>query len=461
MRFDTVIANGTVVIPRAGQLEANIAIKDSKIAGLLDPSLAVEADEVIEARGRHVFPGLIDPHQHIGFMGKPLTEITSETRSAAIGGVTTVVNYVLKPEPYDAPFQEFVDHIERLAYVDMSCHFGCFSEQHLVEMEHYVKDLGVTSTKFFMAYKGGEGKKRGVAETDDGFLFDFLTEMAKHRGAVAAIHAENIEVVWRLEPRVRAQGTEGLAAYHAARPGFAEADNVFSASYFGQITGCPVYFVHTSSRESVAELRRLRSAGKVYVETCPQYLSLTIDSPCGVLAKVNPPVRTQADVEALWAAVRDGVVDTIGTDHSSKKRESKKGDIWQAGAAFPGVGTMLAVLLDEGVHKRGISLQRIAEITSYNTARIFNLYPRKGSLQVGSDADLAIIDLNIERVVDADYLQSNADYSPWEGQRLRGWAVQTLVRGKTVMKDGEIVGQGGYGSYVRRDAPAVTASAPA
>ena len=160
-------------------------------------------------------------------------------------------------------------------------------------------------------------------------------------------------------------------------------------------------------------------------------------------------MRSLEDVEALWLAVEAGVVDSIGTDHAPRMRAEKAGNVWEAGAAFPGVGTMLSVLLTEGFHRRGVSLQRIAQISSWNTARIFNLH-RKGSLEVGADADLAIVDLEQERTVSAEYLQSRADFSPWENERLKGWAVQTLVRGQTVMREGEIVGREGFGTYLRR-----------
>jgi dihydropyrimidinase len=236
-----------------------------------------------------------------------------------------------------------------------------------------------------------------------------------------------------------------------------EASAMVMAAYMARATGCPLYLVHMSSKEAAQEVRRiLPEGGQIFVETTPHYLSLTIHSDCGLLAKVNPPVRTEADVEALWDAVKDGTVDTVGNDHSARFRSEKGGDVWCAGAAFPGVGTMLSILLHEGYHRRGVPLQRIAEISSYNTARIFNLSPRKGTIAVGSDADLALVDLDAERVVDAAYLQSRADFSPWEGLTLKGWAVRTLVRGRTVMLDGEIVGEEGYGTYLERPVPAVS-----
>jgi dihydropyrimidinase len=454
-RFDTTIVNGTAIIPAQGPARVTIALKDGRIAGLFDPADSADAEETIDASGLVVLPGLIDPHMHIGFVGQPLSDVATETRSAAIGGVTSILNYLLKADPYDAHYAEFVDHIERLAYVDMGLHLGIFTPEQIDEIPRYIDDYGVTSFKFFMSYKGDEGSKRGVGDVDDGLLLDLMNKLAAIPGTVANVHAENIEMIWRAEDRVRAAGTDGLTAHNDARPGMTEATAMVTAAYMARATGCPLYLVHMSSKEAAEEVRRvLPDGGRIFVETTPHYLSLTIDSDCGLLAKVNPPVRTEQDVEALWDAVKDGIVDTVGNDHSARFRSEKEGDVWCAGAAFPGVGTMLSILLHEGHHRRGVSLQRIAEISSYNTARIFNLFPRKGTIAVGSDADLVLVDVDREMVVSADYLQSRADFSPWEGLTLKGWAVRTMVRGQTVMRDGEIVGQEGFGTYLPRPVPA-------
>jgi dihydropyrimidinase len=452
--FDTTIVNGTAIIPGQGQDAVTIGIKDGKIAGLLDPGDTVTSDEQIDAAGLAVFPGMIDPHMHIGFVGQPLTDVASETRSAAIGGVTSILNYVLKADDYEPHYREFVDHIDRLAYVDMGIHLGIFTPEQIEDIPRYIEDYGVTSFKFFMSYKGEEGTKRGVGDVDDGLLLDLMNKLAGIPGTVANVHAENIEMIWRAEDRVRAAGTDGLSAHNDARPGMTEAAAMVTAAYVARATGCPLYLVHMSSKEAAEEVRRvLPEGGRIFVETTPHYLSLTIDSDCGLLAKVNPPVRTERDVEALWEAVKDGIVDTVGNDHSARFRSEKEGDVWCAGAAFPGVGTMLSILLHEGHHRRGVSLTKIAEISAYNSARIFNM-AGKGSIEVGGDADLALVDVDLERVVSADYLQSRADFSPWEGLTLKGWAVRTIVRGRTVMLDGEIVGDEGFGRYLPRPVPA-------
>ncbi len=451
MSFDTVIRSGTAVIPAHGLRKINIAIREGKIAALLEPDESVSADVDIDAKGRFIFPGLIDPHMHIGFVGQPLSDVSSETRSAAIGGATSILNYILKPGSYKADYDEFLDHIDRLAYVDMGIHLGIFSSEHIAKIPHYINDLGISSFKLFMSYKGNEGTARGVGTTDDGLFYELLETIAGIPGAIVNVHTEDIEMIWRAEEEVKKQGLDGLKAHYAARPPVAEATAMMTAAFMSRTTRCPVYFVHMSCEESAREFASIRSnETPVFIETTPHYLSLTIDSPCGLLAKVNPPVRKAKDVDAMWAAVEAGQVDTVGCDHSARFRADKEGGVWKAGSAFPGVGTMLSVLLTEGYHRRGVSLQRIAEISSYNTARIFNLYPRKGAIEVGSDADLAIVDLDKEMVVDAGYLQSRADFSPWEGERLKGWSVQTLVRGQTVMKDGEIVGKEGFGEYLRR-----------
>jgi dihydropyrimidinase len=189
----------------------------------------------------------------------------------------------------------------------------------------------------------------------------------------------------------------------------------------------------------------------VHAETCPHYLFWTKDAPLGTLGKVNPPLREQSDINALWAGLADGTVDTVGTDHAIIKRDRKQGDIWSAATGVgQGMGTLLPVLFTRGVHEHRISLERLSELTSTRAAQIFNLYPRKGVIAVGSDADLAIVDPDLEREVVPTALGSEADFSIYEGLRLRGWPVATVVRGEVVMHDGSVIGDQGYGEFLPR-----------
>jgi dihydropyrimidinase len=193
------------------------------------------------------------------------------------------------------------------------------------------------------------------------------------------------------------------------------------------------------------------------VETCPHFLTHTKDSELGSLAKVNPPLRTVRDQDTLWQGIVDGTISVVGSDHNSRPRARKEGSIWTATPGFPGVSTMLPVLLSEGYHKRKVPLERIVEVISRNSAQIFGLYPRKGSISVGADADLTFVDLDRERTVDHREFGSHAGYSIYDGWRLRGWPVMTMVRGGFVMRENEIVVDGGYGAFLRRPVAGRTA----
>ena len=220
---------------------------------------------------------------------------------------------------------------------------------------------------------------------------------------------------------------------------------------FAAETGCSAYIVHTSTEDTLAEVRNFREqGGQVYIETCPHYLTHTYDSPVGTYGKQNPPLRGPDDVEALWEAIADGTVDTIGSDHAPRKGDRKQGSVWTASPGQPNMPVILPVLLSEGVQKRGLPLERVAEISSANVAQIFDLWPRKGSLQVGADADLAIVDLGLERTVTAAGLQGRADYSIYENQTLTGWPVLTMVRGQVVARDGQLIAKPGQGQYLHR-----------
>ena len=440
--------NGRLVTALSGIQDVDVAINGETVAALLSRPHDVEAGEVIDAMGRYVLPGVIDPHVHFG-LGSP-DDYTSETMAAAIGGVTTVGNFLMNPEPYEDLFDAEREKGERSAYVDFILHFTVMSDHHVARLPQYIQ-MGVPTFKYFMSFKGDEGRYLGVTGTDDGLLYEFLEALGKHPKAVTAIHTENIEVVWRLRKRLQDSGADGLPAWDASRPDFVEADDLHTACYFARLTKARIYVVHVSSQEAMDVARdQERKYDGVYVETCPHYLTHTRNTELGTLGKVNPPLRSQSDVEALWEAVFDGTVDVIGSDHNSRRRKSKQKSIWQAAAGFPGLPTLLPVLLSEGVNKRGLDMSRVVQMTSDSPARIFNLYPKKGTIQVGSDADLTVVDLNLEREVRPQELHSFSDYSLYEGQTLKGWPILTMVRGKTVMQDGKIVGQRGYGRLTLR-----------
>lgn len=448
MKVDTLVKNGMVVSPFAGVRQLDIAITDGKISALLQHSSDVDAFEVIDTEGKYLLPGVIDPHVHYGLGSTD--DYNSETAAAAIGGVTTIGNFLMNSEPYEDHFDAEKQKGESSSHVDFFFHFTVMNEHHISHIGDYIK-MGVPTFKYFMSYKGEEGLYIGVTGGDDGLMYEFFQELGKHPEASTAVHPENIEVVWRLRKRLQEAGEDGLIAWDKSRPSFVEADDLYTACYFARLTGARIYVVHISSSEAMDVARYQKKLyNGISIETCPHYLTHTRDTKLGLLGKVNPPLRSQGDLEYLWAEVLDGAVDVIGSDHNSRRREKKSGNIWQASAGFPGTSTLLPVLLSEGVHKRGMTLSRVVELTSYNPAKIFKLYPKKGSLSVGSDADMTIIDLNSEKEVDPSNLGSFSDYSLYEGETLKGWPVRTMVRGRTIMRDGKIVGDKGYGRFISR-----------
>jgi dihydropyrimidinase len=220
--------------------------------------------------------------------------------------------------------------------------------------------------------------------------------------------------------------------------------------YFAEHLGAKIYIPHISTRMALDEVRRWRERYEnIFVETCPHYLTHTMDADIGSLGKANPPFRSADDVEAMWEGLADGSIDIVASDHVPRKRATKDKPLWQASQGFPGTATILPVLLDQGFHQGRLSLGRIAELVSAAPAAIFGL-PRKGRIQVGADADLTLVDLSFDRVVKADELGSYSDYSLYDGWSFKGWPRLTMVRGTTVMCDGEIVGPAGHGKYLRR-----------
>lgn len=447
--FDLLLTGGRLVLPESGELRADVAIAGGTIAAILDGARRPSAREVIDLAGKVVLPGVVDPHTHVT-LGPPDGWFT-ETRAAALAGITTVLDFQLRSSSYADAFPAIRAEADARACVDYGLHFCPSVEAHLDELDRWVSELGVSSFKFYMNFRGDEGAYLGVAGADDGYLWELCHRVARYPRALLCLHTENIEIARRLQARAMGGDSQDLRAWGGARPPITEAENVHRAAFFAGESGCPIYIVHLSSAMALREVRRARAAGvRIHAETCPQYLAHTEESPLGLLAKCNPPLRSAADVDALWEGLLDGSIDTVGSDHVPRPRSAKTGDVWKAARGTPTLSMIVPVLLHEGVGKRGMSLRRVAELISATPARLFNLYPRKGTIQVGSDADLTVVDLGLEREVRWQDLASHADYSLWEGQRLRGWPVLTVARGRVIARDGRFLGTAGAGRYLAR-----------
>jgi dihydropyrimidinase len=466
MAIDTIIRNGTVVTAEHGEQRLDVLLKGGRVAGLVADSRGIDAAEVIDATGLHVLPGGIEPHVHIGIYTPSDGEWYTETCAAAQGGITTLINYVFQKDSYFQSWPPELAIAQRQAVIDFAAHLGIMTQQHVDEMESYIREFGVTSFKFTGHWKGYEKQRIGSdTRLDDGLLYQTLRVAGKYPNVRIPVHSQNVEIsippfAAPDEPHFLkrdAAGATGLDLWERLNPGFTETEYAMKALYLAELTGASVYLVHLSSRETVRVLRERYDLAKLnaFGETCAHYLGLTVDAPCGALAKVNPPVRRAEDQDALWQGLIDGTLQTVGTDHCAAKREMKKvesGDVLQAKLGFPGMATMLPVLVTHGVKKRGMSLRRLVEVYSTNAAKVFGLYPRKGTLAVGSDADMALVDLNRERVASASWIKGASDFSVFEGQKLYGFPERTLVRGRTVYHCGEITVPGGYGAYLPRRA---------
>jgi dihydropyrimidinase len=404
----------------------------------------------IDAGGRYVLPGVIDPHVQLhhrpGF-----AEYAAETRSAALGGVTTIMKMHRDLEGYgEDEFWAEVSHAEERAYVDFAFHLALMSERQVANAAEYARTLKLSSFKMFMAYKGAEGLAIGIQGIDDGLLLEAFRAIAA-LGGVALVHCENQDLAVRALETARSDGRDDLAAFGSSRPPVVEAEAVQRACFLAREAGSDLYIVHVTCAAALAAALRARRGGqRLFIETEPHYLTETEESPAGSLAKVIPPVRSDTDRAALWGALSDGDLDTIGSDHVAHPRAAKAGSVWAAKLGFPGIATILPVLLSEAANGRGVSLGQVASLTSTRPADIFGL-ARKGRLVPGMDGDLVVIDLDLERTVDARDLGSNSDFSIYEGRPLRGWPVLTVSRGTIVMQDGQVVGEEGHGRYLRRE----------
>jgi dihydropyrimidinase len=457
--YDTVLKNGRLLLPGGGIVDGDVGILDGRIAAIGSLASRVDATESVDVAGLLVMPGAVDAHIHLGH-GADITrprvprDADTETAAAVAGGVTTVISYLIATEPYEnGVLDEACAVTAAGARIDFGFHLVISTEAQLAGVPTYVDRYGIPTFKVFMYNRGGEGQRLGLPDIDDGFLFR-LAEAAARSGAIVCPHCENIEIAWVLRKRLMARDAEGrggLSTWSASRPPFVEAEAVHRVATICRETGSAMHMVHCTSAKGLEAALTQRALGtNLSIETCIQYLTHTVDWEGGDLAKVNPPIRTAQDTEALWAAVAAGKVDTVGTDHVHRNAEAKVGGIWRASPGFPGLEHLLPVLISEGYHKRGIPLGTIARVLSENPAEIMGC-DGKGSIAVGNDADLACVDLNASWVADAARMHSDAGFSIYDGWQFRGKVMHTLVRGRFAYRDGALCDDAvGRGRYLRR-----------
>ena len=430
---------------RAGRLtRANILIEDGSIE-YVGVRKTKGADKRIDAKGRVILPGLVDGHAHLhdpAFTNRE--DFTTGTCAAAAGGVTTVVEMVLST-PVDTPdrVKAKIELGRRSSLIDFSLHAGMMKLNNLPNIAA-IASLGVRSFKTFTCKPYG---------ADDHTLMSLMRETSM-RNSILNVHAEDEQTANENFDRLTAEGRKDPMAHVEWKPNMAEERAVRNVVEFSRMLKARLHISHMSTREGVEIVRKnKRLRVKVTAETCPHYLTFTRGDmkKQGPYLKMNPSLKGPKDVQALWKGLRHGTIDMVTSEHAPGERAEKEvgwTDIWKAWGGVPAIETMLPVLLSEGVNKRQLSLMILQRVCCENPARIFGLYPRKGAIQKGADADLVIVDLKIKRKVKAEALHYKVGWTPYEGWTLRGWPILTMRRGEPIYEDEQVIGKPGAADFL-------------
>lgn len=459
MTVDCVIVDAKAITPK-GMVERNIVINDGKISDFTTD--VPSHDKKISAKGLVAIPGLIDTHVHYGVYSPIEEAAKTESRAAALGGVTTMMRMLRLGRSYKKYLQDQLVASKSSHYIDYTIHATIFDEKQAGEMK-YCAENGITSFKIYMNLGGEVGHVYMDMDPGSSNLFESQVQLetstirqvcqnAAQLGCPVLVHAEDYQMCECGIKKAKQDHKDGLAAWSQSRPPDSEAKSIKKACEIAREFGTIIYFVHIGSATALETIEQERKRGtQIFIETCPHYLTLSYEKQNGYLAKVMPPIRTTSDNEKIWAAMSSGLIDTIGTDHVANRLKLKVGtDVWSSLAGFPGIGTSLPILLSEGVNQNKLNLQQLVHLTSSNAAKIFGMHS-KGSLQKGFDADITLIDLKKEQQVSSDFFGSFSDYLVYEGWKLKGWPITTMVRGKLITEDMQIVGKLGHGRLVSRN----------
>ncbi|MCX5570250.1 dihydropyrimidinase [Kaistia nematophila] len=460
--YDLVIRGGTVVTA-SDTLRADVGIRDGRIIAVAEK--LDDADRIIDATGLLVMPGGIDSHVHLAqpaFGGPAMADgFESGTRSAIAGGNTTVIPFALQPRGASlrTSVVDYHKEADGKSYCDYGFHLIISDPSPSVlgqELPALVDD-GYSSFKVFMTYDDLVLNDRQLLE-----VFD----CARGCGALVMVHCEGYDAIRFMAERLEAAGKTAPYYHAVSRPQSVEREATHRAISHAELTDVPIMVVHVSGREPMEQIRWAQQKGlKIYAETCPQYVALTADDLKGLNMDesggkyvCSPPPRDHASWDAIWEGIRTGVFQTFSSDHCPFFYEGEMGKLNpKARTSFrwvpngiPGVETRLQILYQKGVVEGRITVNEFVALTSTNHAKIYGLYPKKGSIAPGFDADIVLWDPNRKETIRQELMHHGADYTPYEGLEVTGWPVMTVLRGKVVMQDGEILGEPGDGGFLKR-----------
>jgi len=437
--LDIKIINGLLVMNN-GINRIDVGIKGEKIF-TIGKHISEKAKRVIDADGKVIIPGCFDVHTHPVY----LDDVYDLSISAVYGGVTTLIHYA-----YAYPGSKLIDVLKKFkedgqqrSILDFGLHGGIFDAKNQVSEIPKAMSLGVTSFKFFMAYA-----KLGWM-TDDYHLIKAFDVISANKG-MAIVHAESGLAIDYLEDKLRLSNRDPRKEFEKSRPGLLEAEAVNRVCVFSKITNCPLYIPHISAKETVSVITKAKNEGvHIYAETCPQYLLLTSEETIrqGARAKIGPPLRSDDDRIALWNALQSGVIDVVASDHAPKAKEVQD-EFWEAPYGAPQTETMLPLLYHYGVNQGFITLRRLVEVMCEAPAKIWGLYPNKGTIAIGSDADLVILDPSIQWTISSSNQHSKANYTLYEGWQCLGKPIMVIQRGEILMEKDELLAKPGRGRFL-------------
>lgn len=457
MKMKKIIKNGCIVTATDTYV-ADIAIENGVIRQIAENITDLQS-EIIDAKGLYVFPGGIDPHTHLDMpFGGTTTKDDFETGTiaAAFGGTTSIIDFCLttKGNSLKSAVDTWHAKADEKAVIDYGFHLQIVevTDQVLEELPEMITEEGITSLKVFMAYKN-------QFQADDETLFKTLIA-AKELGALVMVHAENGDVIDFLVKKALAEGNTDPIYHALTRPPEAEGEATGRAATLTQLANSQLYVVHVSCAEAVKQLEEARKKGvDIWGETCPQYLVLDqtyLEKPNFEGAKYvwSPPLREAWNQEVLWNALKNGQLQTLGSDQCSfdfkGQKELGKGDFSKIPNGGPIIEDRMSILFSEGVKKGRISINQFVEITSTRAAKLFGLYPKKGTIAIGADADIVLFNPEVERIISAESHHMAVDYNPFEGMEIKGEPITVLSKGEYVIKNKVFVGKAGNGQFLKR-----------